>query len=578
MVDDYRGTTDQGSVTATQAPPKHASPQQAPPQTETPQVVGDQPDQATPRVPRQLGPAPRTASHEKRRLARFLTWSRPRQIAAEAFVSLAVAGGFLVASQSINVNPMVRVGQVSGLAQLQFGFAIAAILLVVAVLVGERLLPERHRRWLEPLACAAAAGLFGGLVGGGIAVALHRTPYGLLAGYGDYIWIGQWANSVLAGHGLPAHHYPPLSIWGLAGWARLTGQPVQYAMKDMQLVGTALFGPAAYLAWRLLMRPAVALGVGVVAMIPFVEPVKAYPQLTLVMLIPVLILFAKNLRDIATRSLRSCLLIGVGFGVGLGALFMLYSGWFVWCAPGFLAACAVVVPKRGSWRKVLGLAAASVATFVATTWIHLTGLLASTGGVSDAFFYFDTDSDPAYFAMWRNDRAGDITVWPPPGELGYVGLFTLLLVLGVGVALWLGWRRTTVISVGLMAVGAWMMRMYLAGESYATHTVRLYPRTTMVLLYCTLILTGLAVIFAARAVTRAISRPVAWPARPPLGILLIPLLMVFAFTGSATIDHFMPGPRGTSGDFATDAHIHPLLNGECPHYGIDHGCPAPPRG
>jgi galactan 5-O-arabinofuranosyltransferase len=490
------------------------------------------------------------------------------KIGVEAFLALAVAFGFLTWSGTVAVDPMVRVGQVSGMAQLQFRFAAAAIVLVVGLVLVERFLPA-GRPWLEPVGCACAAGLFTGLVAGGIDVALEGTPYGLWAGQGDYAWIGTWATSIMSGHGLPAHHYPPLSIYALAWWAQLTDQPVPYAMKGLQLIGTALFGPATYLAWRLLLRPAFALGVGVVAMIPFVEPVKAYPQLTLVVLIPVLVRFLRTVRRGADLRLRTAVLLGVAFGAGIGLLFLLYSGWFVWCAPGFVAAFVLFAPLRRAWRQVLALALSAAVTFLIVTWVHLTGLLSPTGGVSDAFFYFDTDTEPAYFAMWRNDRPGNIGPWPPPGELGYVGVFTLLLGVGIGVALWLGWRRTTVATVGLVAVGAWLIRMWLAGESYSTMTVRLYPRTTMVVLYCALILAGYAVLLAGRALRRRISSPLP---RPPWGILLIPLLFLFALTGSATIDHFMPGPRGSAGDFATDAHITRTIDGGCPRFGLTRGC------
>jgi galactan 5-O-arabinofuranosyltransferase len=487
---------------------------------------------------------------------------------AEATVALAAAFGFLAWSGSIDVDPMVRVGQVSGMAQLQFRFAVAAVVLVVALLVAQWRRPGSD--WIERIGCAAAAGLFTGLVAGGIAVALHGTPYGLWAGQGDYAWIGAWAESITAGNGLPARHYPPLSIYALAWWAQLSDQPVVYAMRDLQLAGTALFGPATYLAWRLLLRPAYALAVGVVAMIPFLEPVKAYPQLTLVALVPVLAWFVRTVRRGGALTIASALVRGALFGLGVGLLFLLYSGWFVWCAAGFLVALVVVMPKRGAWWPLLALALSSAATFVAVTWLHLTGLLAGTGGVSDAYFYFDTNTEPAFFAMWRNDRPGPVGPWPPPGELGYVGLFSLLLVAGLAVALWLGWRRSLVITVGLLALSAWLMRMWLAGESYATMTVRLYPRTTMVLLYCALILTGFGVLLAAGALRRAL--PEARVPRPPWGILLIPLLLLFALTGSATIDHFMPGPRGSAGDFATDAHLRKTLDGECTLYSEQPGC------
>jgi galactan 5-O-arabinofuranosyltransferase len=54
--------------------------------------------------------------------------------------------------------------------------------------------------------------------------------------------------------------------------------------------------------------------------------------------------------------------------------------------------------------------------------------------VQDRYFYFDTSVEPAYIAMWRNDLPGDVGPWPPPGELAGVGVFTLLLVVGLGAA------------------------------------------------------------------------------------------------------------------------------------------------
>jgi galactan 5-O-arabinofuranosyltransferase len=517
--------------------------------------------------------------------SRSLPWA-----IGEIAASVGVALLFLLWSQNIDVDPLSRRGQVSGLAALQFRFAAVSIVLVVALVLAHRFLPPARRRRVVALGCAVVAGLTTGLVAGGISVALRGTQWGLWAGGGDYGWILQWIGRLDRGEPIP-HHYPPAIFAFIRGWAHLSGQPAAYAVKEVQLVGTALFGPAAYLAWRLVLRPVWALGIGVVAMLPFIEPVKPYPQITLVMLLPVLVCYLSVVRRGAGRTLRAAAVLGVAFGVGIGLLFMLYSGWFVWGAPGVAVAFLLVAPWRTALRQTLVLVGTTLVAFVAVTWWHLTGLLSPSGGTSDNFFYFDTNTEPTYFAMWRNDRPGDVgTVWPPLGELGGVGLFTILLAVGLGVAIWLGWRRTAVITLGLAAVSAWMLRMWLASEQWATQTVRLYPRTTMILLYCTLLLTGLAVMYATDAARRRwLTQPGA--AEPdhgtddrrggqraglraaPFGLLLIPLLFVLASAGSATANHYMPvSARNHPGYYAYYAQVKPFLNGGCSKYGRTHGC------
>jgi hypothetical protein len=551
---------------------------------------------------------------------------RARRFVAEAATSIGCAMLFLLWSRTIDVDPLDRRGQVGGLATLQFRFAVVAAVLVVALLLAHRYARPAGRDRAVALGCAAIAGLTTGLVAGGIDVALRGTQWGLWAGGGDYDWIRSWIERMSRGEAVPAH-YPPAIFYLIWGWSRLGGEPLAYAIKEIQLVGTALFGPAAYLAWRTTLRPVWALGIGVVAMLPFIEPVKPYPQLTLVMLVPVLVWFLRTVRRGAGRPTGRAIGLGAAFGAGVGLLFLLYSGWFVWCAPGALLAFCLLAPWRTGRRPTVAIAATALVTFLAVTWVHLRGLLASTGGTSDAYFYFDTSTEPAYLAMWRNDRPADVGgVWPPLGELGGVGLFTILLAVGLGVAIWLGWRRTAVVTVGLSAASAWFLRMWLAGEQWATQTVRLYPRTTMVLLYCLLVLTGLAVLYAVTAARdrlarqpgervlpydravprggvvphdRAVPRDEviardgavprdgsvpdagAGPAVPrrraaPTALLLIPLLLVLASAGSATADHYMPvSRRDHTGYFAWIAQTKRLIGGGCSKYGRLHGCGTP---
>jgi hypothetical protein len=497
-------------------------------------------------------------------------WRRLGRIVLEIAAAVLPALGFTAWSRTIDVDPMQRVGQISGIAALHFRFALSSIVLVLIMLAVHRWGSAAVRDLAKRMGCAAAAGLATGLVAGGMAVALRGTPWALWAGQADYGPLIDAVETHDLGR-LPAH-YPPLfpALMGLA--SDITGKPVAYSLQDLQLLGTALFGPAAYLAWRMVLKPLWALAVGVVAMLPFIEPVKPYPQITLIMFIPVAVALVRKIRHSATLTARKALLIGIGFGLILGLLFLLYSGWFIWCTPGLLVAAAVVLPWRTGLRPALILSGSTLVVFLAVTWVHMRGIFNSEGGLSDDYFYWDTCTDPAYIAMWRNDRPfGAGSVWPPIGELGGVGLFTVLLVAGAGVALALAWRRTVVIAIGFSIVGAWVIRMWLASEMYATGSVRLYPRTTMVVLYGLLLLTGLAVFFAAEGIRRQLGLRDSGggPSRraAPTAVLLIPLLFLFASAGSATIDRYMPNQRHDgNGYFAWTAQTSPTKEGTCSPY------------
>lgn len=536
-------------------------------------------------TPEEPSPTPEPEAPARRQ--RWRGWLRPVWIILEIATSVTVALLFPYWARDIDVDPMNRIGQVSGLAALQFRFAVIAGVIVIVLVVAHRLLSPYWRDVVVRIGCAAVAGLATGLVAGGVAVALRDTPYPLWAGGGDYGWILEWTERLIRGEDFP-DHYPPLPFHIIAYWAESNDQSAMYALKDLQIFGTALFGPAAYLAWRMTLRPLWALGIGVVAMLPFIEAVKPYPQFTLVVLVPLLVAFLRQVRRADRLHPLFALLFGALFGAGMGLLFLLYSGWFVWCAAGSVVAFLLVVPWRRGWRQALLLAGSAALIFGRISWQHMQGLLAPTGGTRDNFFYFDTNTEPTYFAMWRNDRPGTEALnWPPSGELGGVGVFTLLLAAGIGLALWFGWRRTTVIALGCFAASAWFMRMWLASEQWETQTVRLYPRTTALLLYCSLLLAGFAVLYGVQSLRRTIAHRLAAPASgpprgaAPAGLLLIPLLLVFASAGSATSSRLMPDTerRDALGYMSWVAHMRRLPDGTCSRFGLVYGCkPLPVSG
>ncbi len=266
-------------------------------------------------------------------------------------------------------------------------------------------------------ACAAIAGLTTGLIAGGILLALRGTDWPLFANDGDSGQLLRWADDLLAGRPPPAD-YPPAIIHLIAWGSALTGESTARTLRAVQVVGTALFGPVAYLAWRLRLSPGWALAVTLIAALPLLEPYKPYTTVVLVVLVPVLIVLLSALRRVADWSRWRIAGIGLGTGVGLGLLFVGYSGWFLWSAPGVLAAALALFPWRAAPARGLALLAGAGAGLVLVAAGHLVGLLAAAGTTQDRYFYFDTAVDPAYIAMWRNDLPGDIGPWPPPGRAG----------------------------------------------------------------------------------------------------------------------------------------------------------------
>ncbi len=184
-------------------------------------------------------------------------------------------------------------------------------------------------------------------------------------------------------------------------------------------------------------------------------------------------------------------------------------------------------------------------------------ILLRNAGTPDRNFSFDVYTDPAYFSMWRTDMPGMVTQWPPPAEIGGVSIFTALLFVALGVALWLGLSRSVVVTTACIFASAWLMRLYFAARMYSTGEVQLWIRTDNELLYCGLVFIGLAVyLLAARLVEAraALSRVAgegggaggrgvrpALPLRGPAVIgVFAALLMLAGSMGSSQSDRYMP--------------------------------------
>lgn len=509
----------------------------------------------------------------------------------EVLVAISAALVSVQLSRSIDVNPLDRLGQVSGLAALELRFMVLGLLVLVATIVAVRV----GRPWAFPLvsrlACAAVAGLSTGLIAGGLVVALRGSDWPLYADWGDAGRLAEWADSVMAGGSMPAE-YPPLAVHLMVWWAELTNGSVSGALQLLQVVGTALFGPVAYLSWRLLLRPVWALGIGCIAAIPLIDLYKPYTNVVLVALLPIVIWFLQLLRRSETISWRRITFYGAVAGAAAGVLFLTYSGWFVWSAPGVFVAVLVVFPWRTGFRRGLVLLVTASAVFVGVAFPHLLGILRAAGATSDTYFYFDTYVEPAYIAMWRSDLPGNTGPWPPPGELGGVGLFTVLLVVGLGVAVALGGRRTVVLVLGCCLASALLMRFQLASQMYTTQSVQLYPRTTPEILHCLLLIFGFAVYFASQRLGHLLrtfrmagqvgelaqnqgtsrSRPFRLPTGSSTIGALCAVLLFSLFAGSAIADRYMPRADNSLASLAYLSQMVEQEDGTCPAYSRPDGC------
>ncbi|WP_354641034.1 hypothetical protein [Kitasatospora camelliae] len=505
-------------------------------------------------------------------------------VAAEAAAGLLVALGFTWIGTTVSVNPMTRVGQVSGLAALQLRFILVAIALMVAWLAVGRWL---SRSTALRLAASSVAGLASGLYAAGIAVALRGTWWPLNGAHGDSLQLQDWAVMIQEGKPISGV-YPPLFPYLLSYWTEyLNPDRPGAALKVLTLLLTAVAGPAVYLAWRLLLPPLWSLGIGLASLFPIFTAAKPYVDIILLVLVPVFARFIGSLINAGRRSTRTALLLGAGYGVVFALFFLWYSGWFVWSAPGALACLALALVGAGrAGRTALLRAGVTLATtgavFLLLAGSYLIRLLQGSG-TPDAYMYFDTQTEPAYFAMWLGDLPGGYThaTWPIPGELGGVGVFVLLLVAGVGVALWLGAELPVVQVAGSFMVSAFLLRYWFASHMERDQLVQLYPRTSSELLYCSLVLCGMAGYLLSRklagrtaAADGALRRP-GTPAVKTAGAVLCALTLFSALAGSATVDRFMPSDQNNLGRLSWVAHTDQLPNGKCPKYAPGGHCEPP---
>ncbi|MEV4611747.1 hypothetical protein AB0K43_03985 [Kitasatospora sp. NPDC049258] len=502
------------------------------------------------------------------------------EIAAATFAALLMVW----LGRRLHLDPMERLDQVSALAAIQLRLLVLLAAAVTVYSLAARFAPHLALR----VSAGFVAGLATGVTGAGQVFALRGTTWPLYAQWGDAGQLQMWADGLLHSDGTPPPaEYPP----GFPHLLAFTAQhffsgDVPHAMKWLMIFFVALSGPAGYLAWRLLLPPLWALGVGVTATLPVVDPYKSYSQIVLVVVIPVVGKLVQVIQRSGDLSRRRAAGTGAGLGVLLAALFLLYAGWFVWSSIGAVVAVgfALYLVTREAGRRglltALVVLGATAAAFLLVAGRYLVSLLSASGATKDTYLYFDTFTDPAYFAMWGGTYPGAQRTagLPPLGELGGVGLFTIVLVAGLGVALALGIRQAAVLSTAACTASAFLLRYWYASQMSQEKLVQLYPRTSVQIMYCLVALCGLAALVASERVSawarglgeaapvRIRRRPVA---RRAVAVgALSALGLLFGLAGSATANAYLPEhpDKNSVGQYSWVSHVIRQSNGKCPKY------------
>ncbi|MFD3540475.1 hypothetical protein ACFWUQ_13370 [Streptomyces sp. NPDC058662] len=541
-------------------------------------------------------PAERARDTSPPSVPRMRAWLSRRWVLAlaEIVVSVVAALGFTLLSRHISVNPMNRIGQVSGLAKLQLYVAVLGLPLLGLLLLTAYRGSARRHQLVKRLVCAALAGLVTGVVAGGVVVALRGTPHPLGGQEGDPSVLVEMANSFLSGEGVSGI-YPPafpalMALWAKVRYDGLGG--AGFALHDLQIICSALVGPMAYLAWRLLLRPFWALLIAVPAAVLFLDPVRPYSHVVMIVLLPLLGFCFQELRRASGRTGKSLVLRGAGLGLIFGVLFLWYSGWFVWAAPGAAVLFLFLFPWRAG-APAVKKAALFVGSVLATAGIVGAPLLyqmARLGSQTpDRYAYLGVYVDPAYVLGWISDRTGYIKYhqWPVSGEMAGQSGFALLLILGVGLGVGLGLRGIMVRTAAAVLAGAWLARFWFASHMAHDKAVQLFPRTTWIIMYALMILAVLGVMAAVQrgsgwtertlrpAGASPSSRVVPRRVVRQLSAGMVCAVALFATMGASwSANRYMPTHEDTNlmGLDAWRAHDIELPDGTCPRFAPNKDC------
>ncbi|MFJ9580394.1 hypothetical protein ACIRQF_28900 [Streptomyces sp. NPDC101191] len=509
--------------------------------------------------------------------------------AGEVAVATATALGFTVWGLSIGNSPVTRVGQVSGLSTLQLRFAV--VVLVVLAVVGWVTVraTDRVKQITNRLAAAAVAGLSTGFIGAGQIFALRGTPWPLNGPYGDNNRILGWAEEVLHTGAMDAFYPPavPYTIGYLAKAGLFDGEPA-LAFKWVFIAIVALTGPAAYLLWRMCLKPLPALALGLLPALQQTLPHKPYSPFVLVLLLPLIAKLLLWLRASPRFSTRGTVLRGGFLGLLFGLLFLVYSGWHLWSLPGVIVAVLFFYPWRTGPLRGLVLLGSALGGFLLVAGVYLRVLLGATS-TRDQWCSGYTLTEPAYIGTTPlSSRAWDEPgEYPGFGEFSGLHMYAVIVLIGLGFAVALGLRKAVVVAPLACFGSAWLIRFWLAGHMEADQQVQLFPRTMIQIQVTLTALTVLACVLAAQRLAPLVKRLRAEekPGQAPpqrftaVGVLLA-MALAGGMIGSFFSNQYLPThpDEKLAGTLAWQAHQFRKPDGSCPKYADKGKCkPFPTR-
>ncbi|MEH0542672.1 hypothetical protein QA802_06150 [Streptomyces sp. B21-105] len=503
----------------------------------------------------------------------------------EVVLALVTALGFTYWGLTVDNDPITRVGQISGLSNLQFRLAL--LVLVVVAVVGWATVrgSERVRATAVRLGAAAVAGLSTGFLGAGQVFALRGTPWPINGPYGDNNRILGWAEQVLHTGSMDSFYPPAVPyILGYVAKAGILGGQPAFGLKWLFIAFVALTGPAAYLAWRSCLSPLPALAVGLLPALQQTLPHKPYSPFVLVVLVPLIAKLLMWLRATPHFSIRGLVARGGFLGLLFGLLFLIYSGWHLWSLPGAFVAVLLCFPWRNRPARALLFLASTLTGFLLVAGAYLRVLLSATS-TRDQWCSGYTLTEPAYIGTTPlTSRAWDEPgEYPGFGEFAGLHMYAVLALIGLGVAVAIGLRQVVVIAPLACFGSAWLIRFWLAGHMEADQQVQLFPRTLIQIQVTLTALAVLACVLAVRKLAPHIKERTSAGADGRRSFTAVGALLALALAGgmigSFFSDQYLPTLPGEklAGTLAWASHQFRKPDGTCPKYADQGKCREYPR-
>ncbi|MEV4626727.1 arabinofuranosyltransferase [Micromonospora sp. NPDC049523] len=401
-------------------------------------------------------------------------------------------------------------------------------------------------RWSGDAVAGMAAGLAAAWTVLMLRSALNGTPFGFAGLVGDMgrmsasaeRYTTTIASSDTLVHGLPSE-YPPFYAWLVGRASVVLDEPAWRLLADAEVLFSSLAVLAAFLLWRRLVGPWVAMAISGLTLITWSDPRKAFEVLTLAVFVPwALEVFARPAR----RRMH-----WLPAGILGGFIVITYQAWMVYGAIGMVTLIVIAwrsEPDRWAYLRRLGLIV--LVSFVVASWYIVPFGWASLtkGGQSISDLYVSSSLNSDLFPFLNVN---------PIGLLQLVGLVGL-------VWLWrsVWWARPLLLLI-ISAYGYRVLSMirYVLTQhtGFMHYTARLYG-----------VLFTIAGILVIAHLTPIVLRRLRLTPPRLAGAAL--LAVVLAWTATGFTSTWMPE---SGSKYAIMAHSEPLPGGGYPTYAPKEG-------